>query len=175
MAFPYDFGFIPSAEAEDGDPVDVVVLMDERAFPRCLLKCRVVGSIEGAQAKKKKDGKRNDRIVAIEQENHSCAHVKPVDDFGEKFVREIEEFFVNFHEFHSANAKQINPHQSRLRVQRALPLDAPGSDRIVLPYVSFLSRVSQPALRLPELSLERQGTSLRTQDRTSSPASRRSL
>lgn len=35
MAFPYDFGFIPSTVAERGDPVDVLVLMDEPAFPGC--------------------------------------------------------------------------------------------------------------------------------------------
>jgi inorganic pyrophosphatase len=37
MAFPYDFGFIPSTLAEDGDPTDVLVLMDEPAFAGCLL------------------------------------------------------------------------------------------------------------------------------------------
>src|SRR5262252_5677838 len=41
MAFPYDFGFVPSTLADDGDPVDVLVLMDEPAFPGCLLKCRI--------------------------------------------------------------------------------------------------------------------------------------
>src|SRR6202166_3023401 len=81
MTFPYDFGFIPSTLAEDGDPTDVLVLMDEPAFPGCLLKCRVVGVIEGEQAKKKKKD-RNDRIVAVEQENHSYAYVKHVDDLG---------------------------------------------------------------------------------------------
>jgi len=96
MAFPYDFGFIPSTLAEDGDPTDVLVLMDEPAFPGCLLKCRVVGVIKGEQGKKKKK-ERNDRIVAVEQENHSYAHVKHVDDLGKKFDRELEEFFVNYH------------------------------------------------------------------------------
>ena len=42
MAFPYDFGFVPSTEADDGDPIDVLVLMDEPAFPGCVLKCRVI-------------------------------------------------------------------------------------------------------------------------------------
>jgi inorganic pyrophosphatase len=97
MAFPYDFGFIPSTEADDGDPIDVLVLMDEPAFPGCLLKCRVVGVIEGEQGKKK-DKERNDRIVAVEDGNHSYSHVKHVDDLGKKFVNEIEEFFVNYHE-----------------------------------------------------------------------------
>src|SRR5579872_5124757 len=67
MSFPYDFGFIPSTKAEDGDPTDVLVLMDEPAFPGCLLKCRIVGIIEGEQGKKK-GAERNDRIVAIEVE-----------------------------------------------------------------------------------------------------------
>ena len=97
MAFPYDFGFIPSTLAEDGDPVDVLVLMDEPAFPGCLLKCRLIGIIEGEEGKGK-DMVRNDRIVAIEMENHSYAHVKHVDDMGKTFLEEIEEFFVNYHE-----------------------------------------------------------------------------
>ena len=46
MAFPYDFGFVPSTVAEDGDPTDVLVLMDEPAFPGCILRCRPVGIIE---------------------------------------------------------------------------------------------------------------------------------
>ena len=97
MTFPYDFGFIPSTKADDGDPVDVLVLMDEPAFPGCLLKCRVIGVIEGEEGKKK-DKERNDRIVAIEQANHSFAAIKHVDDLGKKFVQELEEFFVNYHD-----------------------------------------------------------------------------
>lgn len=96
MTFPYDFGFVPSTKAEDGDPTDVLVLMDEPAFPGCLLKCRLIGIIEGWQGKKK-NGQRNDRIVAIESANHSYAHVRNVQDLGKKFVKELEEFFVNYH------------------------------------------------------------------------------
>ncbi|MGA8034750.1 MAG: inorganic diphosphatase [Candidatus Acidiferrales bacterium] len=96
MAFPYDFGFVPSTRAEDGDGTDVLVLMDEPAFPGCLLKCRVIGVIEGEQLDKNKRT-RNDRIVAIESENHSYAKVKHVDELGKKFVKELEVFFVNYH------------------------------------------------------------------------------
>src|SRR6202051_3486191 len=49
MAFPYDFGFVPSTKADDGDPVDVLVLMDEPAFSGCVLKCRPIGVIQGEQ------------------------------------------------------------------------------------------------------------------------------
>lgn len=96
MEFPYDFGFVPSTLAEDGDPTDVLVLMDEPAFPGCLLQCRIVGIIEGVQGEKKKR-ERNDRIVAIEKENHSFADIHHLKDLGKTFLQELEEFFVNYH------------------------------------------------------------------------------
>jgi inorganic pyrophosphatase len=96
MAFPYDFGFVPSTKADDGDPVDVLVLMDEPAFPGCMLTCRPIGVIEGEQGDKK-DKERNDRIVAVEQDAHSWADIRTIDDLGKEFCRELEEFFVNYH------------------------------------------------------------------------------
>jgi inorganic pyrophosphatase len=89
MAFPYDFGFVPSTLAEDGDPVDVLVLMDEPAFPGCLV-------IQGKQGKGKKS-ERNDRLVAVETGNHAWSEIDHVDDLGKQFVKELEEFFVNYH------------------------------------------------------------------------------
>src|SRR5436309_12869052 len=89
--FPYDFGFVPSTRADDGDPIDVLVLMDEPAFPGCVLECRPIGVIDGEQ----KDGRkkiRNDRIVAVEQNNHSYAALKHLDDLGKPFVRQLEQF-----------------------------------------------------------------------------------
>ena len=97
MAFPYDFGFVPSTEAEDGDPVDVLVLMDEPAFPGCLVKCRLVGVIEGEQGNGKKT-KRNDRVVAVEIANHQWQHIDHIENLGKQFVKELEEFFVNYHD-----------------------------------------------------------------------------
>jgi inorganic pyrophosphatase len=96
MAFPYDFGFVPSTKADDGDPVDVLVLMDEPAFAGCALSCRVIGVIQGEQGDKKKKV-RNDRIVAVEQDAHSWSDIKSIDDLGQEFCQELEEFFVNYH------------------------------------------------------------------------------
>ncbi len=99
MAFPYDFGFVPSTEADDRDPIDVLVLMEEPAFPGCVLKCRLIGVIEGEQRdKKKKKKERNDRLIAIQEDAHSWADIKTIDDLGKEFCRELEDFFVNYHE-----------------------------------------------------------------------------
>src|SRR5581483_8426920 len=54
MTFPYDFGFIPSTKAADGDPLDALLLLDESAHPGTLTRCHLVGIIEGEQ---KEDGK----------------------------------------------------------------------------------------------------------------------
>ena len=67
---------------------------DEPAFPGCVLTCRPLIVIEGEQGDKK-DKERNDRIVAVEQDAHSWADIKPMDDLGKEFCRELEEFFVN--------------------------------------------------------------------------------
>src|SRR5215217_8069110 len=49
MSFPFDFGFIPSTRGEDGDPLDVMVLMDEPAHVGCLMEVRLIGVIEADQ------------------------------------------------------------------------------------------------------------------------------
>jgi inorganic pyrophosphatase len=119
MAFPYDFGFVPSTMAEDGDPTDVLVLMDEPAFPGCLLKCRVVGIIEGQQGKKKK-GERNDRIIAVEEANHSYAHIRHAKELGKKFLRELEEFFVNYHDLDGEKYRVLEvkgPAEAKRRIE----------------------------------------------------------
>jgi inorganic pyrophosphatase len=54
MMFPFDFGFIPSTLGEDGDPLDILVLMDAPAHVGCLIEVRIVGIIEAEQSE---DGK----------------------------------------------------------------------------------------------------------------------
>jgi inorganic pyrophosphatase len=119
MSFPYDFGFVPSTRAEDGDPVDVLVLMDEPAAVGCLLTCRTIGIIEGEQGKKK-NPERNDRIIAIEQANHSFVDIQHVKDLGKQFVHELEDFFVNYHELSGKKYRVLDvkgPNEARRRIK----------------------------------------------------------
>ncbi|PSH03765.1 MAG: hypothetical protein CXZ00_10460 [Acidobacteria bacterium] len=104
--------------------VDALVLMDEPAFTGCVLRCRVIGIIEGEQGSKK-DKKRNDRIVAIEKENHSLANIVQINDLGKKFLNELENFFVNYHELSGEKYKiwGVNgPSQARKRIGDAMRL-----------------------------------------------------
>ena len=49
MMFPFDFGFVPSTLAEDGDPLDILVLMDAPAHVGCLIEVRIIGIIKAQQ------------------------------------------------------------------------------------------------------------------------------
>jgi inorganic pyrophosphatase len=98
MAFPYDFGFVPSTKAPDGDPIDVLVLMEEPVPVGCLVKCRLIGAIQGTQIEKSKDKPvRNDRLLAVERGNHEYSEISDIRDVSKKLLRELEQFFVNYH------------------------------------------------------------------------------
>ena len=96
MVFPYDFGFLPSTLADDGDPIDVLLLMDEPAFPGCSVRSRLIGVIEGEQLDGKKKV-RNDRLVAVAEASHSYANIRKLNDLPGKWVHELQDFFVNYH------------------------------------------------------------------------------
>jgi inorganic pyrophosphatase len=96
-AFPYDFGFVPRTKAQDGDPIDVLLLMDESAYPGCLVEARLVGVIEAEQVE---DGKtiRNDRLVAVAIEAHDYQDVKTIRDINTSLLEELEHFFKSYNE-----------------------------------------------------------------------------
>jgi inorganic pyrophosphatase len=104
-AFPYDFGFIPGTKAEDGDPLDVLVLMDESAFPGCLVEARLAGVIEAEQAE---GGKaiRNDRIVAVATAAHDYRHIKTLNDLNPQLLSELEHFFQSYN---AAEGREFRP------------------------------------------------------------------
>jgi inorganic pyrophosphatase len=106
MVFPYDFGFLPQTIAPDGDPIDVLLLMDEPAFPGIVVRSRLIGIIEGEQL----DGQkriRNDRLVAIAEANHMYANIRKLADLPDKFIHELEEFFVNYHNLEGKKYKLL--------------------------------------------------------------------
>jgi len=107
MSFPYDFGFVPRTKAGDGDPLDVLIMMEEPAFPGCAIYCRMVGVIEGEQ--QEKDGRkvRNDRLLAVESDSHIYSEIQHVKDLPRQLLREIGEFFVNYHRLDGTSFRVI--------------------------------------------------------------------
>ena len=96
MQFPYDFGFLPKTVAPDGDPFDVLLLMDTPAYPGVVVRARLIGVIEGEQAEGKKKT-RNDRLLAVCEAAREYANIRTHRDLPDQFLHEVEEFFVNYH------------------------------------------------------------------------------
>ncbi len=93
--FPFDFGFVPSTLGGDGDPLDVLVLMDEPAFTGCLVAVRLIGVIEADQTEGG-ETTRNDRLIGVAAKSRNHHDVHSLDQINANRVDEIEHFFVSY-------------------------------------------------------------------------------
>ena len=96
-AFPFDFGSIPSTAAEDGDPLDVLVLLENPTFPGCLTLVRIVGVLEAKQTQKGRT-LRNDRLIGVATESRAYGEIRSIKDLPKHLLDEIEHFFVSYNE-----------------------------------------------------------------------------
>lgn len=104
--FPFDFGFVPDTLGQDGDPLDVLVLMDEPAFAGCLVLCRLIGVIEANQTERDGQTMRNDRLIAVAANSYTHNEIQELQDLSANLVEEIEHFFASYNE---AKGKQFEP------------------------------------------------------------------
>ena len=104
--FPHEFGFIPSTLGPDGDPMDVMVLVDIPTFPGTLVGARLIGVIEAEQTE---DGKtlRNDRLIAVATPCQDFQNVRELDDLDKNIVSQIEYFFVSYNQITGKKFKPI--------------------------------------------------------------------
>src|SRR5437763_348499 len=95
MIFPFNFGFIPGTKADDGDPMDVLVVNQEPLIPGCLVKARLMAIIGAEQ--KERDGQkiRNDRLVAMAIGKQTPTFMESL-ELDKKTLKEIEYFFVSY-------------------------------------------------------------------------------
>jgi inorganic pyrophosphatase len=97
MMFPFDFGFIPSTLGEDGDPLDVMVLMDAPAHVGCLMQVRIIGIIEAKQTEKGKT-ERNDRLLGVAVHSYDHQDLVTIDDVSKTLLDQVEAFFVSYNQ-----------------------------------------------------------------------------
>jgi inorganic pyrophosphatase len=105
--FPFDFGFIPSTQGGDGDPLDVLLLMDEPAFPGCLVPSRLVAVIEAEQTERDGETTRNDRLIAVAADSHTHRNVRSLADISPNLMDEVEHFFISYNEIKGKTFKPL--------------------------------------------------------------------
>jgi inorganic pyrophosphatase len=94
LTYPYDWGFIPATAAEDGDPVDAMVVHEAATFPGLVLTCKIIGVLQVEQHSKGKKSKRNDRLFAVPRASHAEKDLSDVRDLTSAMREELVKFFV---------------------------------------------------------------------------------
>ena len=91
VKYPYDYGFIPNTLADDGDPLDGMVMMDEPTFPGCVIAARPIGMLLMIDG-----GDRDEKILCVPAEDPRYNEVKSLKDVAPHRLEEIAEFFRTY-------------------------------------------------------------------------------
>ncbi len=89
--YPGDYGFVPQTLAEDGDPLDVLVMVNEPTFSGCLIEARVIGLF------KMKDNGQNDfKVLGVPNTDPLFAEYHELENVPSHYLREVEHFFGTY-------------------------------------------------------------------------------
>jgi inorganic pyrophosphatase len=107
LRYPYDWGFVPSTRGPDGDPIDAMIIWDERSFPGLLLACRLVGALEVEQNSERRPGTRhrNDRLIAVPVKAPRCERIRDIADISARLREELASFFMSTTTFEGKDLK----------------------------------------------------------------------
>ena len=89
--YPTDYGFFPGTLAEDGDPLDVLVLVEEPTFPGCHVEVRPIGVMHMRDEKG-----RDEKIIAVLSRDPRFEEIQSLTDLAPHWQREIETFFDTY-------------------------------------------------------------------------------
>ena len=100
--YPGDYGFIPQTLAEDGDPLDILVMVNEPTFSGCLIEARVIGLF------RMKDRGFNDfKVFGVPHSDPLMAEIQALTDVPHHFLREIEHFFGTYKQLEGAKVETL--------------------------------------------------------------------
>lgn len=123
LTYPFDWGFVPSTRAEDGDPLDALVLSDVSSYPGVVVPCRLLGAVLLDQKDERKKRERNDRIVAVPIGADRFHQAERPEDLSPRLKEEIEHFFLDT-TFFSQKAARIlgwkGPKYAAAKVRRSV-------------------------------------------------------
>ena len=89
--YPGDYGFIPQTLAEDGDPLDILVMVNEPTFSGCLIEARVV-----ALFRMKDRGANDYKILGVPNTDPLFNEFRDLGDVPSHFLREVDHFFATY-------------------------------------------------------------------------------
>jgi inorganic pyrophosphatase len=100
--YPGDYGFIPQTLAEDGDPLDILVVGDTPTFPGCIYEARVIGLFEMLD-----QGVPDEKVLAIAAGNPRFHGVTYYAELQQHLLREVEHFFAIYKDLEGKRTKVL--------------------------------------------------------------------
>ncbi len=113
--YPADYGFVPDTLAEDGDPLDALVLLDEPTFPGCHIRARPIGVFWMAD-EKGPDAK----VLTVPSTDPRWADVAEIDDLPHHLLDEIAHFFEVYKALEPGKGTEVSNWQGRAEAERAI-------------------------------------------------------
>lgn len=86
--YPAEYGFIPKSTYDDGDPMDILVIMEQPTFPGCVIEARPIGIMGMIDS-----GDKDYKVLAVPAEDPRFDDVNDIDDVPAHLLKEIEHFF----------------------------------------------------------------------------------
>ena len=100
--YPANYGFIPQTLAEDNDPLDILVMVNEPTFSGCLIEARVVGIF-----KMRDKGHDDFKVLGVPNDDPLFGHVKKLEDVPPHFLREVEFFFSTYKQLEGVTVEPL--------------------------------------------------------------------
>ena len=91
MYYPANYGFIPQTYCDDKDPLDIVVLSQVTIVPMCIVEARIIGVMQMLD-----NGEKDDKIIAVAENDMSVNHLRDIDELPQHFFRELKNFFEDY-------------------------------------------------------------------------------
>jgi inorganic pyrophosphatase len=110
---------------QDGDPLDVLILMDEPVVPGRIIRARLIGAIEAEQKEKGEAWMRNDRLVAVATHAQTHDGAEKLSDLRPHLIREIKKFFVTYNKLRDRKFKpkdEASPQKARKLVEAGMKI-----------------------------------------------------
>jgi len=91
--FPCDYGFVPQTLDEDGDPLDVILLINQPTFTGCIITARPVGVMKMLD-----EGKEDHKIIAVSTTDPHFRQIVDVEDISDALITALTYFFNHYKE-----------------------------------------------------------------------------
>jgi inorganic pyrophosphatase len=120
--YPYDWGFVPSTRAADGDPIDVMVLHDAPTWPGVVIPSTLIGVVKIEETKRGKK-QRNDRLIAVAVDAPRFDGLRDARKLEKRARDELAQFFLTITQFTDKKVALLGwdgPSAARRRLREAL-------------------------------------------------------